>query len=134
MRALTKTRLQEILTRRLKLKAPRFKLEWSGAWWNGSVISDTFRGKGDLQRVRMIHRALEAELGKAGDRAVGMLLAYTPDEWDIDLEFDLMRAGTFWSRGNVASARKAPARKPAARPTSKRRRRSLRPASGRVSR
>lgn len=104
MRTLSKTRLQEILTRRLRLKAPGFRLEWSGAWWIGSIISETFRGKGDLQRVRMIRRALEAELGTAADRAVGMLLAYTPDEWDIDLEFDLMRAGTFWNGGNGASS------------------------------
>src|SRR3954451_13254692 len=87
MPALTKTRLQDILRQRLKLKEPRFALEKFGTRLVGSVISKTFRGKGDLRRQQMIWDALEAELGAEANRRVGTLLAYTPQEWDIDLDF-----------------------------------------------
>ena len=78
-------KLKEILTRRLKLKEPHFRLEGRGRV-SGSIVSATFAGKGDSDRQRMIWEALDAELGAASVREVGMLLAYTPDEWDLPLE------------------------------------------------
>src|SRR4051794_38515350 len=78
-------KLKEVLTRRLRLKDPYFRLEGRGRV-SGSVVSATFAGKGDSDRQRMIWDALDEELGPASVREVGMLLAYTPDEWDLRLE------------------------------------------------
>jgi len=80
----SKSELERVLTEELGLREPRFKLEKSGDWWNGSVISETFRRKGDSQRQKMIWDALRRALGPDSPRRVGMLLAYTPEEWDID--------------------------------------------------
>jgi acid stress-induced BolA-like protein IbaG/YrbA len=49
------------------------------------VISDTFRGKADSARQQMIWDALESAFGPQAPQHVGTLLAYTNDEWDIDL-------------------------------------------------
>jgi acid stress-induced BolA-like protein IbaG/YrbA len=78
------TRLQQLLTRKLKLKAPRYVLTRDGHYINGSVISESFRGKGDLQRQLAIWGALEAELGEEAIDTVGMIIAYTPKEWELD--------------------------------------------------
>src|SRR5438105_1759809 len=86
MAAMTQTKLKTILTESLKLRDPRFVLERYGPRLNGSVISQTFKGKDDLKRLDMIRDALTASLGRDYSRQVGLLLAYTPDEWDIDFE------------------------------------------------
>ncbi len=104
MPALSKTMLQDVLTRRLRLRAPRFSLRNYAGMLCGSIISESFRRKDSLQRVRMIRNALEAELGVEGERAVGTLLAYTPEEWDVDLEFDQMQAAIRRNGRNSASA------------------------------
>jgi hypothetical protein len=78
--------LQEALTRQLKLTNPRFKLERFGNKLGGSVISKTFKGKGDSDRLEMIWDALEAEFGRDAVRKIGTLLPYTDEEWDIDIE------------------------------------------------
>jgi acid stress-induced BolA-like protein IbaG/YrbA len=91
---MTQQRLKEILTRRLRLKHPQFELEGKDRI-SGKVISETFLGKGDSERQKMIWDALDAELGPSSVREVGMLLAYTPDEWNLQLE------------GHVASSRRA---------------------------
>jgi acid stress-induced BolA-like protein IbaG/YrbA len=83
MRKVTKAKLQEILTRRLHLSAPEFRLKAYGARINGHIISDSFKGKRDLKRQQLIWDALEDELGtEVAQKSVGMLLAYTPYEWD----------------------------------------------------
>ena len=84
MPRLSKLVLQQILTEELGLKNPRFRLEKYGTRLNGSVISETFRRKGDLKRQQMIWDALERAIGPDAVRKVGMILAYTPEEWDID--------------------------------------------------
>jgi acid stress-induced BolA-like protein IbaG/YrbA len=84
MQRLSKSRLQEILTEELGLKEPRFRLEKTGSRLNGSIISPTFKGKRDLRRQQMIWNALQRALGSDAVRRVGMLLAFTPEEWDID--------------------------------------------------
>ena len=78
-------KLKEILTRRLKLKQPIFRLHGRGRV-SGSLMSATFSGKGDSERQQMIWDALDEELGAASAKEVGMLLAYAPDEWDLPLE------------------------------------------------
>lgn len=83
-------KLKEILTRRLRLKRPQFRLEGKDRI-SGSVISSTFAGSGDSQRQKMIWDALDEELGAASVREVGMLLAYTPDEWNLPLEGTVSR-------------------------------------------
>lgn len=83
---MSKTKLTEILTRRLRLKRPRFVLRTDGRWYYGNVISDTFKGKTNFQRQRMIHDALEAEVGPRSLHRVAGVLAYTDDEWDKPLE------------------------------------------------
>jgi acid stress-induced BolA-like protein IbaG/YrbA len=86
MRAVSKKRLQELLTKQLKLADAHFRLEKSGDRWSGSIISPSFRGRDDLKRQRQIWDALDDAFGEKSRQLVGMLLAYTPDEWDIDLE------------------------------------------------
>ncbi len=86
MATLTQTRLKEILTKELKLREPRFALRKYGTQHYGSVISETFARKGDYDRQLMIRTALERALGPMVNRKVGMILAYTPCEWDIDLD------------------------------------------------
>ena len=85
-------KLKEILTRRLKLKDPHFRLEGRGRV-SGSVVSATFTGKGDSERQKMIWDALDKEFGSSSVKDVGMLLAYTPDEWELPLEGKLARSG-----------------------------------------
>lgn len=80
---LTKERLQELLTRRLGLKDAAFYLEKAGNRLVGDIVSPTFKGKRDHERQGLIWDALEAELGADSTRSVGMLLAYTPDEWKL---------------------------------------------------
>jgi|SRR5271155_3611013 len=83
MARLTKDRLQHILITRLALKTPEFVLRKVGDRLVGNIVSPTFKGKGDYKRQEMISQALETELGDQFYTKVGMLLAYTPDEWHI---------------------------------------------------
>ena len=83
MAKLTKEKLAKILTDRLRLKDPTFRLEWAGERLVGNVISETFKGKRDHERQKLIWDALDAEFGAESVHRVGMLLAYTPDEWNL---------------------------------------------------
>ena len=82
---MSKVKLQQLLTQRLGLQEPVFKLEKIGSKLAGSVISDTFKGKSARQRVQMVWDALDAELGRDAVQEVGTLLTYTPEEWNVDL-------------------------------------------------
>lgn len=82
---MSKVKLQQVLTQRLRLNEPVFKLERIGSKLAGSIISDTFKGKSARQRVQMIWDTLDAELGPEAVHEVGTLLTYTPEEWNIDL-------------------------------------------------
>jgi acid stress-induced BolA-like protein IbaG/YrbA len=84
MAKLTKERLEQVLSKRLDLRDPDFRLRKSGSRILGNIISQTFKGKRDHVRQEMIWDALEAELDPEYITQVGMLLAYTPDEWHID--------------------------------------------------
>ena len=86
MARLSKKELQDVLNSRLSLKDPQFFLGKSGDRWVGNIVSQTFKGKDDYKRQVMIREALEAELGKESAKRVGMLLAYTPDEWNLGEE------------------------------------------------
>jgi acid stress-induced BolA-like protein IbaG/YrbA len=81
MQKLTKTKLQDVLRSMLGLHDPLFQLEYAGGRIIGSVVSDTFRGKRDSQRQKMIWDVLDERLGPDAVKLVGMLLAYTPEEW-----------------------------------------------------
>jgi len=83
---LTKEKLQTILATRLRLVDPRFLLEKVGGRWVGNVVSPSFEYKRDHERQRLIWDALEGELGVDAVRLVGMLLAYTPQEWELDAD------------------------------------------------
>ena len=76
---------EHVLADSLKLRSPRFKPQKIGSKVSGHVTSDTFRGKADNARQQMIWDALESTFGAAAAQQVGTLLAYTNDEWDIDL-------------------------------------------------
>ncbi|HEY3242845.1 MAG TPA: hypothetical protein VGM03_05785 [Phycisphaerae bacterium] len=83
---LTKEELKAVLTNRLRLSSPRFRLEkLSGGKLSGSVVSDFFKGMNDSERQRRIWEALDAEFGPESMDLVGTLLAYTDAEWDVDL-------------------------------------------------
>jgi acid stress-induced BolA-like protein IbaG/YrbA len=82
MAKLTKEKLEGVLSKRLSLKAPQYFLEKVGGRLVGDVVSPTFKGKRPHQRQEMIWDALEAEFGPEAVKLVGMLLAYTPGEWD----------------------------------------------------
>ena len=86
MRRITAKNVQQVLSRRLKLKRPSFKLERMGRRINGRVIDSAFRRMDDLKRQNKIMDALEAEFGPSAIQLVGMILAYTPEEWDLPLE------------------------------------------------
>ncbi len=86
MGTLSKDKLETILTARLPLQDPDFRLERVGGRLVGNIISPSFRGKRDHQRQDMIWKALEAALGPKASSLVGMLLAYTPDEWHLGEE------------------------------------------------
>jgi acid stress-induced BolA-like protein IbaG/YrbA len=80
---LTEARLAEILRRRLALKDPEWHFERFAGRIIGDIVSASFRGKRDHERQQLIWDALDAELGVESASLVGMLLAYTPDEWDV---------------------------------------------------
>ena len=84
MRKITKTGIQKELTDRLSLKSPEFRLSAIGGRINGHIISPSFRGKRDHKRQDMIWDSLKAAFGPNAVKRVGMLLAYTPDEWYAD--------------------------------------------------
>ncbi len=86
MATITKSKLQDVLTTHMRLKDPEFLLERVGNRLVGNIISVTFRGKRDHQRQNMIWDAVEAGFGAEGLKKVGMLLAYTPEEWNVDTE------------------------------------------------
>ena len=86
MATVTKAALQDLLTRRARLKAPRFKIRMADDKWIGAVVSDSFKGMTNLQRQRRMWKAIHAALDGVAARRVGMLLAYTDDEWDEPLE------------------------------------------------
>jgi acid stress-induced BolA-like protein IbaG/YrbA len=83
MEKLTKDKLQAILTSGLSLKDPEFHLEKVSGLLVGHIISPSFRGKRDHQRQNAIWDVLEAKFGTEAVKLVGMLLAYTPEEWGV---------------------------------------------------
>src|SRR5580704_3914918 len=86
MATLTQVGLINLLTDSLKLREPRFVLERDGSMISGSVISKSFQNKDDLERQQTIRNAVDAALGVEARRQVGTILAYTPEEWDVDFE------------------------------------------------
>ncbi|MFB3893933.1 MAG: hypothetical protein ACE15C_18140 [Phycisphaerae bacterium] len=86
MERLTKEKLERALTSRLGLKNPEFMLEKIGGRIVGNIITTSFKGKQAHERQGMIWKALEAEFGQMFKKRVGMLLAYTPEEWDFGSE------------------------------------------------
>jgi acid stress-induced BolA-like protein IbaG/YrbA len=81
-------------------------LEKYGSHWNGSVISKTFHRKGDHERQKMIWDALRRALGEEARSRVGMILAYTPEEWDID-DLILMPAKGKTAKSNPRRAKQS---------------------------
>ncbi len=57
-----------------------------GVKLSGSIVSSTFKGKKDHERQHIIWDALEDEFGAESLHLVGTLLAYTPEEWGVNLE------------------------------------------------
>jgi acid stress-induced BolA-like protein IbaG/YrbA len=51
---------------------------------SGSIISPSFRGMADSERQRMIWDALHEEFGADSVQRAGAILAFTPDEWDLN--------------------------------------------------
>jgi acid stress-induced BolA-like protein IbaG/YrbA len=83
MQKLSKARLEQILANGLSLKDADFSLEVSGSKLSGAIVSEAFRGKRDDERQRIIWDLLDEKLGPESVKLVGMLLAYTPEEWTL---------------------------------------------------
>ena len=83
MAKVTKDKLKAILKNGIGLADPEFHLQKAGKRWTGNVISVTFKGKRNHERQKSIWNALEAELGAEVRVSVRLLLAYTPDEWNL---------------------------------------------------
>ena len=88
MSTLTKEALTNILNKGMSLKEPEFQLRKVGKKWVGNVISPTFKGKRDRERLDMMWNALEKKLGDAAYLQVGFLLPYTPEEWEWGADVD----------------------------------------------
>jgi hypothetical protein len=86
MLKLNKETITKVLTRELGLRTPEFHLRRAGELIVGAIVSPTFHGHGDHQRQSEIWDALDGAFGPVAVRRVGMLLAYTPDEWNVDIE------------------------------------------------
>lgn len=86
MKHMTQQQLRIFLTKELKLKAPQFRLETWGGRINGSIVSESFTRMGDSERQDRIWNALDRRYGADAKREVGMLLAFSPEEWNIELE------------------------------------------------
>src|SRR4051812_11285593 len=86
MRPVSVKRVEEMLAEDMRLKTPEFRLKRYGPFINGHVISPTFRGKRDRQRLARMWDALKKEWGERALDIVGMLYAYTPQEWYVDDE------------------------------------------------
>lgn len=84
MAKVTKEQLERILTKRLSLTDPQFFLKKAGGRLVGNIVSPGFKGRRDHERQELIWNALDAEWGAESAVRVGMLLAYTPDEWNLD--------------------------------------------------
>ena len=84
MARLTKSRVEQVLTDGLRLADAVFTLEKSGSRIVGHVVSPTFRGVKPHKRQMNIWDALVAALGTEAFKLVGMILAYTPEEWNFD--------------------------------------------------
>jgi acid stress-induced BolA-like protein IbaG/YrbA len=87
---LSKEKLERLLIERLDLKDPVLLLRKYDGQWVGNIISPSFKRKGDYQRQVMVWDTLEAEFGNEANRLVGMLLCYTPDEWNLDADTALV--------------------------------------------
>ena len=83
--ALTKVKLEKILTDGLSLDDPQYDLQKVGGRLVGNIMSPTFERMADHKRQKMIWDVLEDELGGLAVRKVGMLLAHSPEEWDPEL-------------------------------------------------
>ena len=86
MAATSQKRLKQILTERLGLSEPEFYLErLSGGKLSGNIVSDTFNGLALVERQRRIWEALDGAFPGRSALLVGTLLAYTKDEWHVNL-------------------------------------------------
>jgi hypothetical protein len=80
----TTRKIKNILTERLHLMDPVFFLEKApDDRIVGDIVSQTFWGKQDDWRQGKIWKALEAELGPTVHDSVGMILAFSRDEWNL---------------------------------------------------
>lgn len=86
MQKVTQTNVRKVLSEQLRLIEPQFHLETDGRRIIGTIISPTFKGKRDHQRQDMIRAALDEAFGTDGSKRIGMLLAFTPDEWNLDAD------------------------------------------------
>ena len=80
---MTMKKLESILTERLSLKDPEYFLEKVGNRLVGNIVSTSFKGKDDYKRQQMLWDALDKALGPESAVLIGMLLAFTPDEWHL---------------------------------------------------
>ena len=82
---LTPARVVRILKNRLALRDAQFMFETArGGNVFGDIVSPSFRGMRSRQRLDMLRRVLREELTPEEQQQVGMIITYTPEEWNID--------------------------------------------------
>jgi acid stress-induced BolA-like protein IbaG/YrbA len=86
MAKVAQSKLKQILSRKLKLRDPHFFLRKEGSLIVGSMVDPVFKKMTDLQRQNKIWDILESQFGESARSSFGMILAYTPEEWDLPLE------------------------------------------------
>jgi hypothetical protein len=86
MKVLTNKKLKEVLKQELHARDAEFHLQRWDNRASGRIISRVFKGMGDSDRQSAILDALERRFGPDGYKLIGMLLAFTPDEWNMKLE------------------------------------------------
>lgn len=82
MKTLTKNTLERILTSSLRSEDVRY--EWREGYGriSGHVITSVFQGMDYRERYKRVYDALKAELNDEALDQIGIILTFTPLEWE----------------------------------------------------
>lgn len=84
MAKLSRAKLENLIRQDLDLASPRFFLHSDGGRISGSIVSSTFKGMKELPRQNLLWDYLDRTFGVEAPNLIGVLFAYTPEEWEPD--------------------------------------------------